>query len=84
MPTLAVEKIHTTNHYLDVIAKLNSHGSELLFLTMEEQDFQNIIHFQHKFPHSSMIFDEIMTYEKNTSNLLSWKTSSIYGSVNIV
>lgn len=84
MQTLNVEKLHATNHYLDVIAKLNSYGSNILFLTMEEKNSTNIIHFQHKFPHSSLIFDEEMVYEKDTENLLSWKTSNIYGSVNIV
>ncbi|MGE7672940.1 hypothetical protein ACQKMV_05050 [Lysinibacillus sp. NPDC094403] len=84
MQTLSVEKLHATNHYLDVIAKLNSHGSNILFLTTEEKDSHNVIHFQHKFPHSSLIFDEVMIYEKNTENLLSWKTSNIYVSVNIV
>ncbi|WP_339216205.1 hypothetical protein [Solibacillus sp. FSL W8-0372] len=84
MQTLSAEKIHATNHYLDVIAKLNGQGSEILLLTMEEKNNQNIIHFQHKFSHSSLIFDEVMIYEMNTENLLSWKTSNIYGSVNIV
>ncbi|MER2190658.1 MAG: hypothetical protein ABS951_06820 [Solibacillus sp.] len=84
MQTLSVEKIHATNSYLDVIAKLNSDGSEILFLTIEEENNCIIIHFQHKFSHSSLIFDEVMMYEKNTENLLSWKTSNIYGSVSIV
>lgn len=37
MQTLSAEKIHATNHYLDVIAKLNGQGSEILLLTMEEK-----------------------------------------------
>lgn len=64
-------KLRPTNHYLDLIAKIQSKGGETFDLSVENYESIILVNFSHKYNSSDLIFKECIEYNRDYQ-IMNW------------
>lgn len=80
MVTASKTKLRPDIHYLDLIAKIQSHNGTVSKLTVSDNKDQLIVKFQHSYPNCDVIFREELIYNNNLE-ILKWTITNKFKSV---